>query len=1115
MKHLIIFILTFIIYLPVFAQNNYKSQSVLASGNWIKVSATERGMHKITYSQLREWGINQPANVSIYNNGGYMLPEMNNVHSPDDLTKINAIHSKDNNGNDAVFFYSTGPIEWKYNKNNSHFEHTLQHYSEKNYFYITDNNAKSLAPPQKQIPVEASETKINYYDEYQVYHQNKINIHKSGNLWYSDRILPNSSKSVSFDFAHPINRKKGSITISATNASTGISKYFINLNSEPFDTINLASRSKEAAKPQKSIFHFNPSSSLTLDMSFSITSSTGDSWLHYIEVNLLSKLTHTTNQLIFRNKEALDYNTLSYTIETNADNPILWDISSPLEPKNIAFNKNGNQLVFTDRGGAVSEYILFDPKNNTIHEIDFEEKVENQNIHGLPAYNMIIVSHNKFIDAAETLAEFHRQTDQMKVLVVDVEKIYNEFSSGKFDPAAIRNMVKMFYERGINTETPLKYLLLMGAGSFNNHLHDGSVDNYIPTYQSGIIGIGSTLTYVSDDFFAILGNNDGALDGDLSIGVGRIPCSSLDDAKTVVEKNLHYYTPETFGNWRNLITFAADDEDRNEHMQYSERLIQLIDENFPGFIFDKVYFDAFQQTKTSGGNFYPDAKKAVLNRIEEGTLIFNYIGHANETAMSHERVLEISDVLSMSNSDRLPVFVTATCKFSPYDKEGKSIGEEILFNKTGGAIALFTTTRDVYGSQNFELSRIFYQNIFTLDDNGENLRMGDLIRIAKNHVSGYSSYNKRSFALLGNPALKMAYPTHDVKTISINNKPLSDSITVGALELVNIEAQVTDINGNLIENYQGKATTMVYDKEIDIQTLANDGGQAFNFPIRNNIIYKGISSVVDGKFSTSFVIPKDILYNIDKGKIFYYISNDDHDGNGATDEFYIGGSAENQIIDDTPPQIDVYLNNRNFKSGDDVSSSALLLVDFSDESGINTLGQGIGHDIIAVIDNDHSNPIVLNDYYSSQIDTYQKGTVMFPLNNLSPGEHFISIKAWDVSNNSSTKQISFFVEEGFKIHSVTNTPNPVDFYTVFNISHNLPGDAFEITVEIFNLRGYKVAEITDNAGSYNSTSATIRWDSNNTLTPIYTDKILIYRVTMRNQTGLKATGSGKLLLKNY
>lgn len=1133
MKHNILLLtLLFVLFsAPGFAE--YKTNSVLSSGKWIKVSTQKDGIHKITYKQLENWGISSPANVSIYSNGGYMLPKMNNVDYPDDLTQISVFHSKDNDNNDAVFFYSTGNVKWEFDFSRNIFLHEQNLYSAQTFFYITSDGSKSAYPENKDIPEGNEETTFNTFNDFKLYEYENINLLKSGRRWFSDEIIQSSSKNYTLNFSNTNTASDATLTVVAAAESSTNTYLEITVNNNRLEDLEFSrvTNTYGKATDEENDITINASNQYNINLSYVVSSGTGTSWIDYLIVNQTSNLVLDEDQLSFRQKEAQKYTQVKYQINSSNADVRIWDISNPLNIKNIDYSNTSNSIQFIDLGGSIAEYVIFNPKHKDIPETEFVSDIENQNIHGLPIYDFVIVSHPDFLSASETLADYHRENDDMTVLVLSIDEIFNEFSSGLPDVSAIRNMSRMFYKRKTESDS-LRYLLLMGDGSYNNRDFNSIYSNYIPTYQSK-----ESLdddSFVSDDYFALLDDNEGEASGLIDIGIGRIPCQTLEEAEIVVNKTTNYLNEDAFGDWRNVVTFLADDEDYNQHMSDTESLVNIIESRYPGFYADKIYFDAYSQITTSAGPKYPDVTEAINQRVEEGTLILNYMGHANEISMAHEDVLTINDIQSWGNKNKLPVFVTATCEFSRFDDNFMTAGEEILFNGAGGGVALFSTTRLVYASANAQLSRHFYNSVFMQDSEGNNFRMGDIMRRAKNNTSGN---NKRNFSLLGDPALKLAFPQYHVETKKINNVEIrdtmllqriyrngiwdidsvyviKDTIKIGALDKVTVNSEVVDHIGNKLSNFNGTVTAIVYDKAIQAQTLANDGGNPYEYTAQSNIIYKGTSTVTDGEFEFTFIVPKDIAYNIDMGKIYYYTHDGVDDGNGAFDVFSIGGTSENPFIDNSPPEVSLYLNNESFNSFDKVSSSALLMINMFDESGINTVGTGIGHDIVATLDGDYSNPIVLNDYYSSQLNSYQHGQVLFPLNNLSVGEHILSVKVWDVQNNSTVEEISFIVEEGFEITSVLNYPNPVEFDTKFLISHNLPGDNFDVNIEIFTLRGMKVHEIQEPVGSYGTLQARVRWDITDTNYPLDKERILVYRVTMENAEGLKATGAGKLFLKN-
>lgn len=1096
-------------------QKVFKDQSVLSNGKWFKLSTAQKGIQKISYSKLIGIGISNPSNIAVYTNGGTSLPKDNSVDYPDDLTRIPIIHKKDKAGTDCIFFYSNGNVKWSFDESKKFFTHNLNPFSDSTYFFITSDLEKSLPPNEKILTTENPKRFFSEYDELQFLEEEKINVISSGSEWYGEKINSMTKRIFNFSYPNVIPGTKASVMLSFIARSFEKSKLIFKINDIPVDTSYIYNvyRDEETTFARESVnsFIINSKENIKIEFFHDTNNSWGESWVDYISVNAKSALKFSSEQLPFRNAEALNFEIVGYSISTQNKNPIILDITDPLNVQTIPFIDNGSgKISFSEKGNEIREYIIFDPINGTFpEESSFKFKViPNQNIHGLPSYDMVIVTHPNFLTPSEELAEFHRSADNMKVLVVTTDEVYNEFSSGIADLTSIRNMMRMFYSRSSDSDHPLKYLLLMGDGSYDNRKFDSSKFNFIPTYQSEN-SLNPIESLVSDDYFGFLDDDEYEVTGNLDIGIGRIPCKTKEEAESTVNKIISYSSSKSLGDWRNVVCFIADDE--NSFVYYSEDLVNIISENNSGFYADKIYFDAFKQVSTSSGNRYPDVTSAINRRVEEGALILNYIGHANPNSLADESVLGINDIKSWNNNISLPIFVTATCQFGRFDQDEVSAGEQILLNPTGGGVGVFTTTRLVFAPDNQEISEIFYKNIFNVDENGEKLRLGDVFRNAKNGTS--PGTNKLKFSLFADPALKLAFPKYNVHTTSINGIDADKNIiSVGALEQVTIKAEIRDHNGIKITDFNGEVKTTIYDKETIAKTLGNDGGNSIEYPVQNNIIFKGIDNVENGEFEFTFIVPKDITYNSGNGKISYYASDGYNDANGSNSNIAIGGTGENPNIENNPPEISLYLNNEEFNSHDKVNSNSLLIIDLFDESGINTVGTGIGHDIIAVLDSNYSDQIILNDYYSSETNSYQKGKIIYPLTDISLGLHKIYVKVWDIQNNSSEKEIYFFVEEGFKITEIKNTPNPINYYTDFHISHNLPGEVFDASIQIFNLRGQKIDELNERLSSSGKTNVKIRWDIFQTDNPIYTDQILIYKVILVNKDNVSASKSGKLLI---
>jgi hypothetical protein len=388
--------------------------------------------------------------------------------------------------------------------------------------------------------------------------------------------------------------------------------------------------------------------------------------------------------------------------------------------------------------------------------------------------------------------------------------------------------------------------------------------------------------------------------------------------------------------------------------------------------------------------------------------------------------------------------------------------------------------------------------------------MGDIMRLAKNNT--INTINKRNFSLLADPALRLTYPKHKVKTTKINNNDANTiTDTIKALDKVTVEGLVTDYSGKTLGNFSGKMSVTVYDKETTASTLGNNGETPFKYKVMENIIYKGTASVTNGAFTFSFVVPKDISYSPGQGKIVYYADNGDTDAQGAFNDFIIGGLSDQAIADKKGPEINLYMDSRDFIDGGKTSKNPLLLADLSDENGINTAGTGIGHDITAILDDDYSKVYVLNQYYIADINNFKSGVINFPFKDLQPGKHKLTLKAWDVANNSSEVQIEFEVTGEFIISSVQNTPNPAVGYTNFRFEHNQADATLDVMIEIFDLIGRRVEYITTEVGSAGLESNPVMWDFNSTQTALG-NGIYVYRITARNNSGVVTSSSGKMMI---
>ncbi len=1106
---------------------NYRDNSVLSSGDWYKVRVSESGIYKITYSELVNMGINagsiNPQNIRIYGNGSGMLPEANYEEVDDDLIE-NAIYVEGEedgefNQNDYILFYGESPHVWNYNPLQEKFIHTVNVYSDYTYYFInTDLGSGKRIQTQQSSTLEHTNT-VNKFTDYIFHEEESVNLISTGREWYGEIFDLLTEREYSFDFPDIATSEDIFIRTSVAARSESPSYFKIYSDNKLIQSISVNNipsgiNGVYAINASSSTNFSANSSNVNLKISYTKTTTGSIGWLNFFELNVIRNLKFSQGQMSFRNYNCVGNGNISKFIVSNAGSiQDIWNVSDPANITKINATITGNKLEYKLPTDSPLEFIAFD--GTSFHTLEFVEKLENQNLHGLSQIDLVIVSHPEFYNEAQQLADFHVVNDGLSVFLTTPEIIYNEFSSGAQDVSAIRNFMRMLYENAEVGEEP-KYLLLYGDASYDYKNRISGNTNFVPSWES-TESLSPTNSYVTDDYFGLLDPNEGNnATGNLDIGIGRIPVFTSEQSKAAIEKIFHYTSnsDDVKGSWRNYITFIADDEEGNMHLNQAEELAAIVEDNFFDYNIDKIYLDSYPQVSTPGGERYPDATEAINKRIEKGTLIINYTGHGGELGWAHERVIENSDINSWRNFDKLAVFITATCEFSRFDDPNRTAaGEWVFLNPNGGAISMFTTSRATYSTPNVTLNKWIYKTAFN-HQNNVYPRMGDIIMNAKNQ-SG-SNVNARKFVLLGDPALTIAYPNDSVATHKINgHEIIINTDTLKALSEVNISGSIYDNAGNKLTNYNGIIFPTVFDKVSKFSTYGHDPGSiAEIFYLRNKVLYKGKAEIKNGDFSYTFFVPKDIAYNFGSGRISYYAKNENSDANGYFEDFIVGGYNQNAEEDISGPQIDLYINNTDFVFGGITDENPVMFANVSDEHGINTVGNGIGHDIVAILDDNTDEPYVLNDYYEANIGDYTSGTITFPFSGLSEGRHTLYLKVWDVYNNSSETYTEFVVNNSSEItiENLYNYPNPFINDTYFVFEHNQPDSELEIQIQIFLLSGQLVKTINAFVFTNGYRSEPILWnglDNNGTRVK---KGLYIYRLLVRNSKGINSVKRAKLVI---
>lgn len=1094
--------------------------SVLSSGDIYKIKINQSGIHKIDRNFLEsKLGINlsnvNPKKIKIYGNKGGRVPEANNAKRTDDLEELSILISGEDDGKfdagDFILFYAEGADIWNYNASANNFVFDKNIYDDFNYYFIKIDSQDGLRV-QKSSPVDGiAGITTSTYDMIQHFEEDKINLLGSfaategtGKQWFGDIFGGSTRERIytsKFDFSEMDLNQPMEVEMvfagrsrSTSNVTLSIGNKNISRNIGTVNDLNFESLYARRVVLGESFINATPNPIVRINYPNTAAESTG--WLDYIRIISGRELSFNNTQLAFRSRKLVTTDIAAFNIK-NFTSQTVWDITNPFQP--IIINIENNQIKFRPQG-LVREFIAHNNLNSAIEPTALG-KITNQNLHAIKDEDMIIVYHPNFKSEALRLADHRAKHSGIKVLATDVNEIYNEFSGGKADPGAIRDMARLLLFRNAK----FKYLLLFGDGSYDYKgiVKDIPSENFIPVYETDE-SLDPIEGFPSDDFYGLLGDNEGVgLRGGLDIYVGRLPAKTIDEAKILVDKIIHYETsPATLGDWRLRNGYVGDDEDGNVHTRDVDNIARLDENRHPIYNQQKVYADAYKQVSTSGEKRFPDVNKGINDNIFKGQLSLTYLGHGGPLGWAQERILTVPDLESWTNINSLTVLVTATCSFGAYDDPSIiSPAEFAMLNAKGGAIALMTTTRAVYTNSNYQLTDAAHELMYKKVD-GKAPSMGYILSEGKNKYQGESfRTNSRKFALLGDPSLQIAMPKLKVVTEKINGQNANTvTDTLNALERVTIEGFISDDDGNLASGFNGTIFPTVYDKKSTLQTLSNDGESAspkFTFTVYKDILFKGSATVTGGKWSFSFWVPKNINYSFGKGRISYYASDGNTtDAGGLFENVIIGGTNPNLLVDDQGPKMDPFMNDESFISGGMTNANPTLLLNLSDDFGINVTGNAIGQDITAVLDGDTKNIFILNEFYESKKDDYTSGIVRFPLADLKAGSHYIIAKAWDISGNSTERRLDFMVTESGsnKLNRVYNYPNPFTSRTSFQFDHDLSNTELEILVNIYTITGKLVKSITETKYSSGFRVNDISWNGTDDFDSGLARGIYLYKI---------------------
>lgn len=1101
------------------------TNSVLNSGENFKVSVVKSGIHKLDYNYFKNTlGLNpddiDPRRIKVYGNGGSMLSEQVADSRPDDLIQNPIFVSGEEDGKfnsgDFVLFYAEGPHTVSLPSGKNLLTVTTNLYSNENYYFInySSENGKRINLSQDNGPASYVTSSYQEVIRYEPEEVNLLDLDEngsgSGKLWFGDNFGGGSTKDYTSKFLikNILTDQDATVKIVMASRSSATTNFKATIDGKNTTSNNIPA----SVVPNSSLYAragsltttFKPSGGnvpLTLQYNAPAGSS---AWLDYIEFNATCAINLKNSTILIADPNSIGNPYVQYRFIVGSDQPEVWKVTNLGNIEKMPVSDAGGFYSFISANTELNSFVAFNPNGNFVSP-GFVQKLANQNLHGIQKTDMVII-YSKIFESEMLRLKSHREkVSGLTITAVDIPSIYNEFSSGKNDLTAIRDFCKMIYDRDPN----FKYLLLFGDGTYDykNNLKLDPFQNFIPVFETPE-SFNYISSYPSDDYYALLDNVEGGdLNGGMELAVGRLTVNNLEESKILVDKIIHYDTsPLGLKDWRLRALFSGDDEDSNTHVNDAEIISKSVVQSQPLYNLDKIYLDSYKLVPTPGGNRFPEATDAFNNAINKGALVVNYFGHGGPKGLAQERVISVPDILSWNNYDRMALLVTATCTFAGFDDQTvTSAGEYSILNSKGGAVALFSTVRPVYSTANRDLADAVFDTLFTRPF-GQRVPMGEILRIGKNRFSSgtltsFKLDNARKFAMLGDPSQFLAIPENFVSIDTINGFALNTfTDTINALDKVTLKGSILKQDGSFINNFTGKIYVTVFDKPKVFKTLAQQKDSKIqNYDLQKSVIFKGTASVINGKYVVSFIVPKDIDYSFGSGKISLYAENGTTDAAGFNNTVIIGGSG-GLITENEPPIVKVYLNDENFVSGGLTNENPLLIANISDDLGINVSGSSIGHDLVAIIDENTENQIVLNEYYEAELNNFKKGKLAFSLENISEGKHTLRVKAWDITNNSGEGTTEFVVAKGGKasLSHVLNYPNPFTTKTSFQFEHNLGPNELTACVRIYSISGVLAKTIYHTTNGAGSRIPDINWDGKDDYGNDLAKGVYLYKITVNS-----------------
>lgn len=1059
--------------------NRWTTSSVLATGHWVKIGVSKEGIYSLTAAQLKSMGFQDISRVRLYGYGGRIQPESwtfsGKDRIPDDLNEV-PVYRRNND----ILFFAEGTIRWSWDNLRQVWAHENQPYSRYSYYFLTESEKEEPATLIRLKAQQPSSRQISTIKAHAVIDDDAMSFYSGGREMYESYDFSyGNSRTYRLEAPNAINPQtaKLSMSIAASNpaSSTAVE---LSLNNTHVGQFYITSYgSDEIARERRATYNttaFSESNSILIR-----TSQRVPAHLNYIRATYDKTLNASEVGVSFTPNIAGSA-TLNIADATNSTE--LWQIGTADIPTCVIETELINSTLQAHVDDATQRFVIVDTNKQYPAPTIFNE-IDNQNLHADPIADMVIIipASNKLFDNASRLAEYHRNRG-LSVNIVRADQLYNEFSSGTPDASAYRRYLKMLYDRASTPAEAPRYLLLFGNSAWDNRMlssewKDHNPDDYLLAFEVSNnfrdasvtdLSIGDLASYITDDFFGWLDDSEGANynTNKLDIAIGRFTCTTRNEASILVDKTIEYLENKKAGPWQNKIYFLADDLNNTTHMRSAENTISYLNNATNSrFLVNKIYWDAYKRTYTATGYTYPEVSKQLRNHLEEGALIFNYTGHGSPEQISHANILQKKD-FNISSNGKLPLWILASCKISPFDTEGDDIGRLAMANPTGGAIAVMCATRAVFTNYNEELNNNYCRTLFGKDSDGRYTSIGEALRLAKVSLveSGRDvTNNKLKYILLGDPSIVLNIPRATITIDSINGEKLSSgsNLQLTAGSIARFSGYISNGQGEIDQDFEGTVSGTFADR-LETITCQNNARQdlTMTYKDRPKIIFEGNDSVKAGRFTLSFVVPRDISYTNDAGRATFHAVNASHTAmaQGDTQSFHFNGTDANAIPDTIPPKIYIYLDSPDFPNGGITSSSPIFFAQVSDDTGISATGIETGHDMELILDNNNAAAISLNNKFTYNFGDYRSGTIVYQMENLEKGPHQLTFRVWDVNNNVSTSSLMFHVgTQATNRIDINATANPAYYTTSFvTIVPETMESESDILIEVFDTAGHKV-----------------------------------------------------------